>query len=111
MTTVYAENTYSYGVHQQVFTPATSISAQVLADIEQKLLAASQAYGQRRYQDAIDAYRQASHLIAAQLNPKLPPGQPIDPATDGQRDPRLFDTLLDVSAQWLNVLPAAEALA
>jgi tetratricopeptide (TPR) repeat protein len=104
----FAENCYSFRVNKSVFAlEVAGPDEKALAAIEQKLIDASRYYYQRQYQDAIEAYNQASSLILAQLSPGYPPSVILDPVKT-VRDPKLFVPLLSVAAQWLNVLPEAQ---
>lgn len=107
----YAENYYTFRNTAKVIgTIISSSSAEeaALEAIEAKLVEANNDYLSRKYQDAIDAYKEAEALIYAQLDPKYPPVRV--PGVTLSRDPRLFDPLLSVALEWMNILPVRQSL-
>lgn len=108
---LFAENTYTLrytGSLVRDVAAAAGPDAAALAAIESALDGAHQLYWQGRYQNAIDAYKRAGTLIYQFLDPSTPL------AVSGiyeqlSKDFALFDPLLDVAAQHLNVLPATAA--
>jgi hypothetical protein len=102
----FAENYLSVGFDKSVYTayhqPQSPAEA-ALAAIEAKLVEAKNYALARRNQDAIRAYEQARDLIYAQLNPVHTPGDFLDPGI--YYEPKLFDPLLDLAVEWMNVLP------
>jgi hypothetical protein len=107
----FSENFYSFRPVTMVVDQQSPDQA-ALSAIEQKLTEASQDFYQRRYQDAIQAYQDASALIFAQLDPGFTfvAGQ-VNPAIRFSRDPSLFDPLLSVALEWLNVQPVHQPMA
>jgi hypothetical protein len=107
----FAENLYSFRNIALVVSQRAPDQA-ALAAIEQKLSEAGQDFYQRRFQDAIRAYQDASALIFAQIDPgfTFKVGQ-IDRATRFSRNSALFDPLLSASLEWMNVQPVHQPLA
>ena len=77
--------------------------AKTLAEVEATLSSAHDAYLQRRYQDAIAAYKRAATMIYSYLEPDL---ASTSPSLYGSlpKHPGLFDPLVSVGAEYLNVL-------
>ncbi|HYV39554.1 MAG TPA: hypothetical protein VE988_27955, partial [Gemmataceae bacterium] len=108
----FSENYYSfrqtYRIFDQLLQPLTPEQA-ALAAIEARLVNAHNEYLARRYQAAIQAYKEAETLIYAQLNPSFPYGfSGMNGVLQLSRDPKLFEPLLSASLEWLNVLPVRQ---
>jgi hypothetical protein len=99
---IFLENTYSFRLDFDALMhlPAAATPAQLSA-ISQALENADGLYGQRRYQDAIAAYRAVGDLVFALLVPGWPIGVSPVPRP---LDPKLFTPLLSASVEWLNVI-------
>lgn len=104
----FAENFYSFRYTSSLVSQVASAGgpdAQTLAAIEAALSQASQAYWQRKYQNAIDLYQHAGVLIYQFLDHNTPIH--INGIySQLSKDPALFTSLLSVSAAYMNVLPA-----
>ena len=87
-----------------VFQPDSAAGA-ALAAIDATLAAAHAAHLDRRYADAVRGYTDVRSMAYAQLNP----------GAGGSRrvalDPRLFEPLLSLSVEWMNVLPVSAPVA
>jgi len=103
----FAENFYSFRYTSSLVAQAAAGAgpdAQTLATIEATLSQASQAYWQRKYQNAIDLYQHAGVLIYQFLDHNTPIHiSGVYPQLS--KDPALFTSLLGVSAAYMNVLP------
>ena len=80
--------------------------AATLAQIENYMSAAADDFYQRKYSDFTSNYQRAALIICSYLDPQF------TPVWTGQflsipKDVRLFDSLLSVGAQYLNILPIA----
>src|SRR4051794_20613308 len=104
-----AADLYSFRFTDRVFgsafQPATP-SAAALAAIEAKLTAANADYAARRYQAALQEYRDTASLVWQQLNPNAPGGSRV-----ASLDPRLFGSLFSMALEWMNVLPVTQPVA
>lgn len=107
----FSENFYSFrNIGLVVDTQSPDQAA--LSAIEQKMAEANQDFYQRRYQDAIQAYQDASGLIFAQIDPSYTfVGGQVARSTRFSRDPALFDSLLSASLEWVNVQPVHQPIA
>jgi hypothetical protein len=98
-----AAELYSFRNVERVVTAGTSggsPSAAGLAAIEAKLNSANALFAARRHQEALRDYRATGSLVFRQLMPSGPRvgiKLPIDP--------QLFENLLSMWVEWLNVLP------
>jgi len=102
----FAENYYSFRKFDTVYTtlyPPKTAEDQALAAIEAKLVNANQLFMNRRFQDAVAAYKEAQALIYAQLDSGFQPGNYSNfPFPMSQA---IFDSLLSVGLEYMNVLP------
>ena len=99
--TIHAEVAYSFKrLDLVLIAAAPSGDTAVLQRIEQLLVDAGDAYRQRRYLDAIDAYTEARRLIWSQLYPT----SRFDEIKIRKLD--VFKTVLSYAGEWLNALPA-----
>jgi hypothetical protein len=105
---LFAENTYTLRYTGSLVASVVATAgpdAATLAAIESALNAAHQLYWQGRYQDAIDSYKRAGTLIYQYLDASTPIA--VTGIYDQlSKDVALFDPLLNVAAQHLNLLPA-----
>ena len=103
----FAENLYSLrysGSIVQAAAAAAGAEAKTLADIQAALDSANQLFLARKYQPAIDAYKQAGTLIYSFLDASTPTD--FAGVYDAlSKDPALFAPLLNISAQYLTMLP------
>jgi hypothetical protein len=106
MAVKYADALYSFRTVSSFIGDLVSMSPDSgsLAQIETDLSSAAAAYFQRRYSDAIDSYKEAGTLIYRFLNPSILTIWP-GAYSSLSRDPKLFDSLLSVAAEHMNVLP------
>ncbi|MGY4765847.1 Tc toxin subunit A-related protein [Kribbella sp. CWNU-51] len=104
MAALHADLTYTYRRHKAV-VPAQTGPTEVLAQIERLLIAASTAYRERRYAEAIDAYMAVRRLIWSQLAPLVTFDEVIIAKID------LIPALLSYSAEFLNLLTIEEPTA
>jgi hypothetical protein len=105
----FAEDFYSFRSYSPVFgglTAPPAPSEAALAAIDAKLVEASNLFYARKYSAAIDAYNLAAQLIWAQIRPAFQGG--IVDIGALSFDQRLFDPMLSLGAEWLNVLPPHE---
>jgi hypothetical protein len=107
----FQENYYSFRqvtrVFGTIFNPRTPDQA-ALANIEDKLVQAHNQYLARHYWDAIRSYQDAQALIYAQIDPSFLGN--ITAITQLPLNPELFTPLLSASLEWMNVLPAQQAV-
>src|SRR5215471_8075916 len=103
----FLENFYSFRIVDTVFGPAHSpaLNAVLLAQVEQDLATANSDFLAHRYQDAIDAYKQAEGLIYSHIDTAFPIGTPW---LTLPRDATLFNPMLSASLEWMNILPVHE---
>src|SRR5215469_5213893 len=103
----FLENFYSFRIVDTVFGPAHSPAqnAVLLAQVEQDLATANSDFLAHRYQDAIDAYKQAEGLIYSHIDTAYPIGTPWLMLP---RDATLFNPMLSASLEWMNILPVHE---
>jgi hypothetical protein len=101
-------NIYSFRAVDRVFGTAFqagTAAGAALAAIDATLAAAHAAHLDRRYADAVRGYTDVRSLVYAQLNP----------GAGGSRrvalDPKLFEPLLSLSVEWMNVLPVSAPVA
>lgn len=80
------------------------IPSATLARVERLLLEASQAFGERRYQDAIDDYTSCRGLVWGELFPSVDLVEPKVRGID------ILRPLASCAAEWLNLLPIESAL-
>jgi hypothetical protein len=103
-TVLFAENLYSFRRTSSLISisiqPPTPTSQQ-LAAIDDKVTEAHNLFLGGRNQGAIDAYNQAASLIFRFLSPDFPLMLGITPPLH----PALFDPLLSLAGEWLNMLP------
>src|SRR6266850_928662 len=97
----FAENYYSFRKFDTVYTtlyPPKTAEDQALAAIEAKLVNANQLFMNRRFQDAVAAYKEAQALIYAQLDSGFQPGNYSNfPFPMSQA---IFDSLLSVGLEY-----------
>lgn len=102
----FAENLYSFRkfepIYEFIVQPKTP-DEKALAAIEAKLIDANQKFMAREYQAAVTSYQEAQALIYSQLNPRFPPGRFVDFLYP--QGPKIFDSLLSLSLEYMNVLP------
>jgi receptor-binding and translocation channel-forming TcA subunit of Tc toxin len=103
-TVAFAENLYSFRRTSSLISisiqPPTPTSQQ-LAAIDEKVTEAHNLFLGGRNQGAIDAYNQAASLIFRFLSPDFP----LIAGTFPPLHPALFDPLLSLAGEWLNMLP------
>src|SRR5262249_49732400 len=101
----FADSLYSFRSRTALVTRfvAGTPDAAALAQIQSDLASAAAADEQRRYADSIAYYREAAVLIYQYLDPQT---LTATPGIYGSlsRDPRLFNPLLSVASQFMNVL-------
>src|SRR5260221_6865070 len=108
----FQENYYSFRNTESVIGAIghpQSPDQTALAAIEAKLVEANNAFHQQRYQYAISSYQGAERLIYGHLDPGFAGGSST--TFELSRDPDLFDPLLSVALEWMNVLPVGEPMA
>jgi hypothetical protein len=102
---LYPDTAYSFRrLHAVIVGDAAAADTQVLARIEQLLVAAGEAFRARRYLDAIDDYTAVRRLVWSQLYP-VSHYREVD-----VRKVDLYRTLVSYSGEWMNVLPVETAL-
>jgi hypothetical protein len=101
---VHPEVFYSFRRVEQIVS-AERPETRTLSRIEALLVSAAEAYRQRRYLDAIEAYEEGRRLIWSQLYPTTTLDE------DRIRHLDLVGTLVSYGSEWLNVLPVEEAAA
>ncbi len=80
--------------------------AATLAQIENYLSAAADDFYQRKYSDSTNNYQQAALIMYSYLDPQFTPVSAWQ-FRSISKDIKLFDSLLSVGAQYLNILPIA----
>lgn len=98
---VFVHREIAYGFRRTVgFVAAEDLRGRQLARVEALLIDAGNAFRARRYRDAIDSYEAVQALVWAQLFP----ARGILSA-EGLAASNLFEPLVSVAGDWLNVLP------
>ena len=109
----FPENFYSYRISEHVITThyeSMPSDAGVLVVIEGMIVEASNAYRNRHYQDAIRLYREAEVNIYSHIDPGFPSEIHGTDSIILSRDPSLFDPLLSVALEWMNILPVHQPI-
>jgi len=106
MNVKYYDAVYSFRVNTS-FIGAYAVDspdATTLAQIEVALVSAATLFYQQRYRESIDEYKLAGAMIYRYLDPQI---KVISPGLYDiiSKDPRLFEPLLSVAAEHMNVLP------
>lgn len=104
----YMDSLYSFRITSSLIKDYANNGpdAATLAQIENYLTSAANAYYQHNYNDSITDYKQAGLIIYGYLDPHAFPVS-ISQFNNLSRDPKLFDNLLSAGAQYLNILPIA----
>ena len=102
---VHQDIAYSYKRYTSIIALPNDDDARTLASIESLLVDAANAYRERRYLDAIDAYNSARRLLWSQIQPTVF----YDDVKI--RDLDLLTTFVSLGNEWLNVLPVEAPVA